>query len=165
MGPYCDATSRRDATNNSMMGSKMKVYRWIFAAILLVQGQASLAKDEFHDYSVEAALKSPTASGLRNIPIFMAGQNHPPGDRVEDNRSNRRTNAFGKSDQDACDIAFLSAIFALQDRAMSVGGTAVVDIKSITKNQTLTSTTEYRCVAGAFVANVALTGTIIKSKQ
>jgi len=143
----------------------MKVYRWMLAATLLVLAQTSLAKDEFHDYSVEAALKSPSASGLRKIPIYMAGQDHPPGDKVEDNKSNKRTNAFNKSDQEACDIAFLSAIFALQDRAMQVGGTAVVDIKSITKNQNLTSATEYRCVSGAFVANVALTATIIKGKQ
>ena len=143
----------------------MKVYRWMLAALLLMAAQMSSAKDAFHDYSVEAALKSPQAGQLRNIPIFMAGQDHPPGDRIEENKSNRRTNAFGKSDQDACDIAFLSAIFALQDRAMSVGGTAVVDIKSVTKNQNLTSATEYRCVSGAFVANVALTGTIIKSKH
>ena len=143
----------------------MKVYRWMLAALLLMAAQMSSAKDVFHDYSVEAALKSPQAGELRKIPIFMAGQNHPPGDKIEDNKSNRRTNAFGKSDQDACNIAFLSAIFALQDRAMAVGGTAVVDIKSVTKNQDLTSATDYRCVSGAFVANVALTGTIIKTKQ
>jgi hypothetical protein len=142
----------------------MKVYRWMLAATMLVLTQTSLAKDAFHDYSVEAALKSPSASGLRKIPIYMAGQDHPPGDKIEDNKSNKRTNAFNKSDQDACDIAFLSAIFSLQDRAMAIGGTAVVDIKSVTKNNDLTSATEYRCVSGAFVANVALTGTIIKSK-
>ena len=120
----------------------MKVYRWMLAAILLMGAQMSSAKDVFHDYSVEAALKSPQSGELRKIPIFMAGQNHPPGDKIEDNKSNRRTNAFGKSDQDACDIAFLSAIFALQDRAMAVGGTAVLDIKSGTKNRDLTSATE-----------------------
>jgi hypothetical protein len=143
----------------------MKGIRLAVAALLLVQAQASSAKDTFQNFSVDAALKSPSATGLRNIPIFMAGQDHPPGEKIEENKSNRRTNAFGKSDQAACDIAFLSAIFALQDRAMAVGGTAVVDIKSITKNDAFTSATEYRCVSGAFVANVALTGTIIKAKK
>ena len=139
--------------------------RLAVAALLLLLAQASSARDTFHDYSVDAALKSPSATGLRKIPIYMAGQNHPPGDKIEENKSNRRTNALNKSDQEACDVAFLSAIFALQDRALAVGGTAVVDIKSVTKNDTLTSATDYRCVAGAFVANVALTGTIIKGKQ
>src|SRR5262249_52946781 len=143
----------------------MRTLRWVLAAIVLSQAPTSSAGDTFHDVSVDAALKSPSASGLRKFPIFMAGQDHPPGDKIEDSKSNRRTNAFGKSDEDACAIAFLSAIFALQDRALAVGGTAVVDITSVTKNDTLTSATEYRCVAGAMIANVALTGTIIKGKQ
>ena len=142
----------------------MKAFRWMLAATVLALAPMSSARDTFHDYSVDAALKSPSASGLRKLPIFMAGQEHPPGDKIEDNKSNRRTNAFNKSDQEACDIAFLSAIFALQDRALAVGGTAVIDITSVTKNDTLTSATEYRCVAGAMIANVALTGTIIKGK-
>jgi len=142
----------------------MKSYRWMVAAILLAAAQVSSAKDVIHDYPVDAALKGPNASNLKKIPIYMAGQDYPAGDKIEDNKSNRRTNAFNKSDQEACDIAFLSAIIALQERAAAVGGTAVVDIKSVTKNQDLTSATDYRCVSGAFVANVALTGTIIKTK-
>jgi hypothetical protein len=85
----------------------------------------------------------------------MAGQDHPAaGDSLETATSNRRTNAFGKSDEDSCAIAFLSAIIALQDRATALGGSAVVDIKSITKHNDLTSATEHRCVAGALIANV-----------
>jgi uncharacterized protein YbjQ (UPF0145 family) len=140
-----------------------RVIQLVLLAMLAVQAPTSAARDTFHDYPVDAALKSPSASGLHSVPIFMAGQDHPAtGENLGDATSNRRTNAFGKSDEDACAIAFLSAIIALQDRATSLGGTAVVDIKSITKHNDLVSATEYRCVAGALIANVALTGTIVK---
>jgi uncharacterized protein YbjQ (UPF0145 family) len=78
--------------------------------------------------------------------------------------ANRRTNAFGKSDEAACQIAFLSAIIALQSRAQNMGGNAIVDIKSITKHNDLTSASEYRCAAGDVVANVVLTGRVVKLK-
>ena len=61
-----------------------------------------------------------------------------------------------------CQIAFLSAIIQLQRRAEKQGGNAVVDIKSITKHNDLESATQYRCAAGTFVANVALTGRVVK---
>ena len=41
-----------------------------------------------------------------------------------------------------------------------MGGDAVVDIKSITKHNDLTSASEYRCAAG----DVVLTGRVVKLK-
>jgi uncharacterized protein YbjQ (UPF0145 family) len=139
------------------------LFRSTLIVMFAVLAQTAAAKDTFHDYSVEAALKSPSATNMSAIPVFMAGQDHPAaGASLETATSNRRTNAFGKSDEDACAIAFLSAIIALQDRAKTLGGAAVIDIKSITKHNDLASATEYRCVSGALIANVALTGTIVK---
>jgi uncharacterized protein YbjQ (UPF0145 family) len=74
------------------------------------------------------------------------------------------TNTFGKSDEAAREIAFLSAVIALQSRAESMGGNAIVDIQSITKHNDLESASEYRCAAGGVVANVALTGRVVKLK-
>jgi hypothetical protein len=60
----------------------------------------------------------------------MKGESHPKVAReLGTFTSNRRTNAFNKSDRDACHIAFLSAVIALQERARSEGGNAVVDIR------------------------------------
>ena len=77
-------------------------------------------------------------------------------------KSNRRTNAFNKTDARACTIAFLSAVISLQTRAREVGADAVVEVKSITKNRELESATHYRCVAGNVVANVTLTGKMVR---
>ncbi|HYL24294.1 MAG TPA: excinuclease ABC subunit A, partial [Burkholderiales bacterium] len=75
--------------------------------------------------------------------------------------SNKKTNAFNKSDQEACDIAFISAAVSLQQRAKQEGGNAVVNIHSVYKNDKFESPTEYLCGAGALMAGVALRGTVV----
>jgi uncharacterized protein YbjQ (UPF0145 family) len=75
--------------------------------------------------------------------------------------SNKKTNAFNKTDQEACDIAFISAAVSLQDRAKREGGNAVINIHSVYKNDKFESTSEYMCGAGATMAGVALRGTVV----
>jgi len=75
--------------------------------------------------------------------------------------SNKKTNAFNKTDQEACDIAFISAAVSLQDRAKREGGNAVINIHSVYKNDKFENTTEYLCGAGATMAGVALRGTVV----
>ena len=100
---------------------------------------------------------------LLDLPVFMAGQKHRAIARDYGTfRSNRRTNAANKSDEVACQIAFLSALITLQARARNLGGNAVVDVRSITRNEPLESATQYRCAAGGVVANVALEGRVVK---
>ncbi|TMH31711.1 MAG: excinuclease ATPase subunit [Betaproteobacteria bacterium] len=75
--------------------------------------------------------------------------------------SNKKTNAFNKSDQEACNIAFISAAVSLQDRAKREGGNAVINIHSVYKNDKFESPTEYLCGAGSTMAGVALRGTVV----
>ena len=140
--------------------------RWVLTASLLVLAQASYARETFHDLTVDAAMQSAGNEGVsKDIPFYMSGQDHPAvAQNLGEFTSNRRSNGVGKSDEEACARAFLSAIIAFQDRARQLGGNAVIDIKSITKHNDLTSTTSYRCVAGATMSNVALTGTVVKLK-
>ncbi len=134
----------------------------LLALVATGPAPAANARNTIVDLPVDVAMKSPRASAVRDIPVFMEGQDHPAaGESLGTFTSNRRTNAFGKSDEDACVIAFLSAIIALQDRAIALGGTAVIDIKSITQHDDLTSATQYRCAAGGIIANVALSGTVV----
>jgi uncharacterized protein YbjQ (UPF0145 family) len=132
----------------------------------LITASPAGARSTFHDFSVKAAKESDTGKAkLQKIPFYMAGQKHPGVAKdLGVFTANRRTNAFGKADEAACEIAFLSAIIALQSRAQEMGGNAVVDIKSITKHNNLTSASEYRCAAGDVVANVVLTGRVVKLK-
>jgi uncharacterized protein YbjQ (UPF0145 family) len=132
----------------------------------LLSASPAGARSTFHDLSVQSARDSETGKAkLQKVPFYMAGQKHPAVAKdLGVFTANRRTNAFGKTDEAACQIAFLSAIIALQSRVQNMGGNAIVDVKSITKHNNLTSASEYRCAAGNVVANVVLTGRVVKLK-
>ncbi len=97
------------------------------------------------------------------VDLYFADQAHPP---LEKNlgtyTTNRKTNAFGKSDQKACQWAFLSAMVTLQNRAMAEGGNAVVNIHSIYLKHEFSSTTEFECGAGALMAGVTMVGDVVQ---
>lgn len=76
--------------------------------------------------------------------------------------TNRKTNAFGKSDEKACKWAMLSALLQLQEKAKSLGGNAVVNIRSYYKREENWSDTEYECHAGGLIGGVALKGRIVR---
>lgn len=122
-----------------------------------------LAEDNWHQFSVSAAETSTLGNDMLNpeIKFYMKGQGHPKViKRIGEYKSNKRTNGFGKSAQQACDRAFISALASFQDRALKEGGNAVIDIYSITKDQPFESAEEYSCLKGGFVTNVALMGTV-----
>tara|TARA_R110002072_G_scaffold302958_1_gene490362 strand:+ start:1559 stop:1927 length:369 start_codon:yes stop_codon:yes gene_type:complete len=79
--------------------------------------------------------------------------------------SNKKTNAFGKSDKQACDWAFLSAMLSFQDRITQEGGNAVVNIRSYYKKNTLSSATEYECGNGAIIAGVTFQGDVVTLEE
>jgi hypothetical protein len=122
------------------------------------------ARTTFHDLVVTSAVESSLGrERLLDVPFYMAGQPHPAVARdLGVYKSNRSTNAFAKSDEEACRVAFLSALISLQDRVRAEGGDAVVDVKSVTKHRDLESATSFRCAAGNVVANVALSGRVVK---
>src|SRR5258705_8732777 len=75
--------------------------------------------------------------------------------------SNRKTNAVGKSDEKACNWAFLSAMISLEKRAKQLGANAVVNIVSYYKKDIMSSATEFECHAGSG-AHVFLKGDFVK---
>lgn len=121
----------------------------------------------FLDLDVQTAVAAGLGrERLLGIPFYMKGQAHPAiTEALGQFRSNKRTNAFNKSDETACQIAFLSAVITFQERARSMGGDAIVDLTSITKGNELESATHYRCVAGNVVANVALSGLVVRLRK
>ena len=76
--------------------------------------------------------------------------------------ANRKTNAFGKSDEKACNWAFLSALVALEKRAQQLGANAVINVVSYYNKKVMSSTTEFECHAGAVIAGVVLKGDFVK---
>ncbi len=82
--------------------------------------------------------------------------------RMNDDFSNRKTNAFGKTDIEACKWAMLSALVAMQESAKARGANAVIEVTSYYKKKVYADRTKYECHAGALLAGVALKGTYAK---
>jgi uncharacterized protein YbjQ (UPF0145 family) len=126
------------------------------------------ARDDVGSYSIAEALSLEDAKNKlgSNIQFYFGSQTHP---KIEKNfgntATNKKTNAFNKSDKEACQWVFLSAMLQLKDRAEKEGGNAVINIKSNYKNNLTTSDTEFKCGAGTFMAGVALTGDVVKLAQ
>lgn len=123
------------------------------------------ARDTVNTYPVDEALKSEPGKISDDIGLYFAGQQHPAVLKtMGEFATNKKTNAFGKSDLQACQHVFLSAVIELQERARKEGGNAVINIKSNYKNQLSSSATQFTCGAGAVIAGVALVGDVVTLK-
>ncbi len=136
--------------------------------LTVVFSPVSVARNDILNFSVAEALASDKFAqevGDR-VQFFFGGQSYPAVEKkLGKFSSNKKTNAFNKSDMEACRWAFYSALVSLRDRALREGGNAVVDIKSIYKNNVFESDTEFQCGAGKFVAGVALEGRVVSLKK
>jgi hypothetical protein len=124
------------------------------------------ARDTRHKYLISEVTDNPEyATRLKGVDFYFSEQPHPG--VLEDFGewpTNKKTNAFGKSDEFACQWAMLSALLSLHQRALSLGANAVINIRSNYKNQEFMSETHFECGAGALMAGVALKGTIVRTK-
>lgn len=136
----------------------------LFASVLLVLSHSAQARDTKHHFSIADALASPAYEGKLNsaIKLYFGDQTYPaPTSKQGEYVSNKKTNAFGKSDLKACEWVLLSALISLQERAVAEGGNAVVNIRSYYKKNEFSSATQYECHAGAIMAGVALIGDVV----
>jgi hypothetical protein len=143
--------------------NKILLTTCVLAAVLVAC--SAQARDTREKYSIEKALNTPVGKEKIDpaIRLFWGAQQYPT--PVQDFGafvSNKKSNSFGVSDEDACTTAFLSSVISLQDRARSEGGNAVVNIHSYYKKDEFSSETEFECGAGGFVAGSALRGTVVK---
>lgn len=140
----------------------------VLVVCLVVTANLAWARDDISDYSIKDVMESEQAKAkLSNDVKFYFGKQKPKR-KIAKNymavSTNKKTNSFGKSDEEACQWVFLSAMIALHNRALREGGNAVINIKSNYRNRLTSSETTYKCGAGAFLAGAALTGTIVKLK-
>lgn len=76
--------------------------------------------------------------------------------------TNKKTNAFNKTDQGACEWALQSALLTLQDAARRANANAVTNIASYYKKNERKDASTYECHAGAVIAGVALKGDLAR---
>lgn len=128
----------------------------------------TFARDDVGNYSITKAMSSEVAKSKlgSEVSFYFGEQSY---DKVlkelGEFKTNKKTNAFNKTDEEACNWVFLSAMIALKNRAIKEGGNAVVNIKSNYKNNLTSSNDTFQCGAGAVMAGVALSGEVVKLKK
>lgn len=126
---------------------------------------SAYAADVLLSFPIDKAMENgEVMSSLRkNVALYWGEQPTPNITQIFGNfKTSKRTNAFTKPKQKACEWALASALVYLQDRALREGANAVINIKSNIHNNPTSSQTHFECLAGTMMVNVALTGNIVK---
>ncbi|EJZ56135.1 hypothetical protein I1A_000441 [Pseudomonas fluorescens R124] len=110
------------------------------------------------DKAVAEATRSGKIDG--SVKFYLAGTTPPGKVTVLSSGAvtNKKTNAFNKTDQEACEWVVQSAIINLHQAAKSAGANAVTNIVSFYKSNEHKDAKNYECHAGAIMAGVALKG-------
>jgi hypothetical protein len=146
----------------------MRILIALFATFLLCSSSMGHARDDKNMYSIDEAMNNSSAKEKfdRDFLYFFGDQPHG---KIASNHgefmSNKKTNAFGKTDKGACQWVFLSAMLSFQDRISQEGGNAVVNIRSYYKKNEISSTTEFECGSGAIMAGVTFVGDVVTLEE
>jgi len=143
----------------------MRISTFSLTLLLVLASATATARDDHKMFPLEDALNTPEAKQKLDpdVKLYFGKQRHPKvAKTIGEWGTNKKTNAFNKSDQQACERAFLSAMLTLQGRARSEGGNAIINIRSNYKSIETSSETEYMCGAGAIMAGVAFKGEVVK---
>jgi uncharacterized protein YbjQ (UPF0145 family) len=142
-----------------------KALSTLFFASVVITALPAHARDDKLLLPIDAAMQSSdTKEKLdSSIKYYFGNQKTPKVlQKLGSDSSNKKTNAFGKSDEKACQWVFLSAMLSLEQRAKELGANAVINIVSNYKKVEMSSATEYECHAGGIMAGVALKGDFVK---
>jgi uncharacterized protein YbjQ (UPF0145 family) len=155
-------------TINDTQGTGIKIMKRLatltLATCILAVSSVAVARDDVASYSIAEALELEQAKEILGTQITFYFGETKPGNVTKtfgEYGTNKKTNAFNKTDKEACQWVFLSAMVSLRDRAISEGGNAVMNIKSNYKSNLTVSDTTFQCGAGALMAGVALVGTVV----
>lgn len=142
----------------------MKLIKLAAITAAMIAISACAPRNEAQFYSIQEALNSPQAKEVLDPSIKLYfGKPAPSGKvLVKGAVTNPKTNALNKSDAEACQWAFLSAVKKFQERAKKEGGTKVGNLVSYYKKNEYRSTTKYECHAGRSIAGVALKGDVVR---
>ena len=134
--------------------------------LVLVAAAAFAAPAVARDSAVRVSLESVVAQGRASgeldgsVAFYLDGATTPKTKQAFGAATvNRKTNAFNKSDEDACRWVALSALAALQEAAKKRGANAVVGMVSNYKGKEWRNATQFECHAGGLMAGVAFKGT------
>lgn len=143
--------------------------KWISSFVVIGAALTAVghvhARDTKHMLPIEAAMGTVDSKEKLqgDVKFYFGDQKHPKVlTKFGSDSTSKKTNAFGKSDEVACNWAFLSAMVQLEKRAIQLGANAVVNIVSNYDHKVHSSQTEFECHAGGIMAGVALKGDFVK---
>jgi uncharacterized protein YbjQ (UPF0145 family) len=147
---------------------KKLIFITAVAASVLSSVSPVHAADDRRLMPIAAALAANDApSHLGDSVKFYFGQQSVSNiaEELGQDKTSQKTNSFGKSAEQACNWAFLSAMIRLQKRAEQLGADAVVNIVSNYKNVEMSSEQEFECHVGTLMTGVALKGDFVRLKK
>jgi uncharacterized protein YbjQ (UPF0145 family) len=141
-----------------------------FAALLILVAalsvpNSSTARNTRVMWPIADAMAAPDARSQLStgVQFFFGNSAHPAvATSFGVYTSNKKTNGTNKSDKEACEWAFLSAMLSFQQRAVELGGNAVINIRSYYDKHEVSSETEYECGSGALMSGVTFQGEVVK---
>jgi len=146
----------------------MQLKSWIaaMAIVLSVLPAVSQARDTALYLPFQKVINDMTTAGKidGSVKFYLAGV-QPKGKVTVLSAgavTNKKTNAFNKSDTEACEWALQSAILQMYSAAKKVNANAVTNIASYYKSIERKDPQTYECHAGAIIAGVALKGDLSK---
>lgn len=146
----------------------MKAKIWATAALLSVSLLPGLsqARDTAHFLDFQSVVNEATQAGRLDGSVKFFLNKTPAGAQIINANvtTSQKTNAFNKTDEEACSWVMQSALIKLQNAAKAAGANAVVDLASNYKNVEYRDNSKYECHAGAIMAGVALKAKYAKVK-
>ena len=132
------------------------------AALALGVASPAFSADKVVYFPLAQAVKDATAEGKLDgsVKFYLAGSG-PSGRIVKSGAvTNKKSNAFAKSDEKACLWTAQSALIQLQQAAKDAGANAVTGITSYYKKKVYKNPKNFECHVGAIMAGVALRGNL-----
>jgi len=129
---------------------------------------SSEARDDRNMWSINEAMNASDAKQRlgNSVRFYFGNHGHPAvATNFGDFLSNKKTNAFNKTDKKACQWNFLSAMLTFKARAQKMGGNAVINIRSYYKKNEISSETQFECGSGTFVSGVTFLGDVVKLQE
>lgn len=134
------------------------------ALMLATAAVSAQAADDVVYFPLKQAVEAATASGKLDgsVKFYLAGTSSRGKVLKAGAVTNKKSNAFAKSDEEACVWAAQSALIQLQSAAKKAGANAVTNIVSYYKKNEYKSKTDFECHVGAIMAGVALKGDLAR---
>lgn len=146
----------------------MQLKSWIAAAAIVMSAlpAVSQARDTALFLPFQKVINDMTAAGKidGSVKFYLAGA-QPRGKITVISPgavTNKKTNAFNKTDTEACEWVLQSAVLQMYGAAKKVNANAVTNITSYYKSIERKDPQTYECHAGAIMAGVALKGDLSK---